>query len=52
MLFGINVRQLVQAFLFPAAATFAAGGRVMLTVLASVRATGPTFLVLAWPRFT
>ena len=48
---GVNLRQIVQAFLFPAAATFAAGGRVMLTALVLVSIVGLVVRTLAWQRF-
>ncbi len=48
---GVNVRQLLQAFLLPVAATFPAGGRVTLTVLAFVGLVGLVVRTLAWQRF-
>ena len=48
---GVNLRQLIQAFLFPAAATFAAGGRTMLAALILVGIIGLIVRVLAWQRF-
>lgn len=48
---GVSVRQLVQAFVFPAAATFAAGGRTMLVALVLVGIVALVVRVLAWQRF-
>jgi putative membrane protein len=48
---GVNLRQLIQAFLFPAAATFAAGGRTMLAALILVGIIGLVVRVLSWQRF-
>jgi putative membrane protein len=48
---GVNLRQLIQAFLFPAAATFAAGGRTMLVALILVGIIGLIARVLSWQRF-
>jgi putative membrane protein len=48
---GVNLRQLIQAFLFPAAATFAAGGRTMLGALVLVGIIGLVVRVLSWQRF-
>ena len=48
---GVSLRQLIQAFLFPAAATFAAGGRTMLVALLLVGIIGLIVRTLAWQRF-
>ena len=48
---GINVRQLIQALIFPLAATFTAGGRVMLFALVAMGIVLLTVRVLAWQRF-
>lgn len=49
---GVNLRQILQAFLVPAAATFTAGGRVMLVVLVLAGLVGLIGRTLAWQRFT
>lgn len=51
VLLGINLRQLIQTFLFPAAASFAAGGRTMIVVMLLVGVIGLVVRVLAWQRF-
>jgi putative membrane protein len=48
---GINVRQLIQALIFPLAATFTAGWRVMLAALLAMGCILLAARVLAWQRF-
>jgi putative membrane protein len=49
---GVDLRQLVQAFLLPVFATFAAGRAVTIGLLAVVGAIGLAIRLLAWQRFT
>ena len=49
---GIDLRQLVQAVLFPVLAGFAAGGRVVAVILVVMGAIGLVGRWLAWQRFT
>lgn len=49
---GIDLRQLVQAVLFPVLAGFAAGGRVVVVILAVVGVIGLIGRWLGWQRFT
>lgn len=49
---GINLRQLIQALLFPVLAGFAAGGVFMLGFLLVAGMLGLVVRVLAWQRFT
>lgn len=48
---GINVRQVVQALVFPVAATFTAGGRVMLLALLAMGVALLVARILSWQRF-
>jgi putative membrane protein len=50
VLLGVDLRQVIQAFLFPAIATFPAGGMVTLVVLSIVAVIGLSFRILAWQR--
>ena len=47
---GIPLAQLIQALVFPAAATFAAGGAFTIGLLALVGIVGLVFRILAWQR--
>jgi putative membrane protein len=49
---GIDVRQLVQAVLFPVFATVAAGRAITVGFLLILGVIGLTFRVLAWQRFS
>jgi putative membrane protein len=48
---GLQLAQLVQAMLLPAAAILAAGGAITLAVLGTFAVVGLVFRVLAWQRF-
>jgi putative membrane protein len=48
---GLNLTQMIQAVLFPVAATFAINGQLTLAVLAVIAVAGLVFRVLAWQRF-
>ena len=47
---GIPLAQLIQALVFPAAATFAAGGAFTIGLLLLVGIVGLVFRILAWQR--
>lgn len=52
ILLGIDLRQTIQALLFPLVAGFAAGGRAILVILAIFGVVALIGRTLAWQRFT
>ena len=52
ILLGIDLRQTIQALIFPLVAGFAAGGRAILVILAVFGAVALVGRTLAWQRFT
>ncbi len=52
ILLGIDLRQTIQALIFPLVAGFAAGGRVILVILAVFGVVALIGRTLAWQRFS